>query len=112
MRAFGSRAGMVAVAIIMLSTAASAGTRTAQYGAPFCETLPSFRAFLAAITERDEDAAAKLEGCVWFKPGVTVEALKDYADFSGGYHVVQIRKRGNGAFVDGYVLGNDLEEAP
>jgi len=111
MRSFGSRAGMVAVAI-MLSTAASAETRTAQYGAPFCETLTSFRAFLTAIASRDEGAAAKLEGCVWFKAGVKVEVLKDYADFGGGYHVVQIRKRGNGAFVDGYVLSNDLEDVP
>ncbi len=91
---------MVSLAVI-LSTAASAENRTAQCGAPFCETQTSFRAFLAAITARDEDAAAKLEGCVWFKAGVKVEALKDYADFGGGYHVVQIRKRGNGAFVDG-----------
>ncbi len=111
MRGFGGRAGIVALGII-LSTAALAETRTAQYGAPFCETLTSFRAFLTAITARDEDAAAKLDGCVWFKAGVKVEVLKDYPDFGGGYHVVQIRKRGNGAFVDGFVPSNDLEDVP
>jgi len=111
MRGFGGLARIVAL-VLILSTTASAETRTAQYGAPFCETLTSFRAFLTAIAARDEDAAAKLDGCVWFKAGVKVEVLRDYADFGGGYRVMQIRKHGNGAFVDGYVLSNDLEDVP
>ena len=90
---------------------ASAETRTAQYGAIFCETLPSFRSVIAAMLARDEAAASHLDDCTFLKTGVRVEVLRKLADLGPGSRIVAVRVYGNGTSVDGYTLSNDLDDA-
>lgn len=95
----------------MITCPAAAETRTAQYGAPFCESFASFQAFVHDIVTHREDLTADLDGCVWFKPGVLVERLGGCGTV-GGAAVERIRKRGNGAVVEGFTLAEDLVEVP
>ena len=90
---------------------AAAETTTSQYGAPFCKVLASFRSLIAAMLARDEAAAAHLDDCVFLKPGVRVEVLRNLADLGAGTRIVAVRVYGNGTSVDGYTLSNDLDDA-
>ncbi len=46
---------------------------------------------------------------MWLKGGVRLEILKDFAEFGGPVHVVQVRVFGNGTSVDGYTLSSVVE---
>ena len=90
---------------------ATAETRVARYGAPFCETLASFRSLIAAMLARDEAAAAHLDDCTFWKPGVRADVLRQLADLGHGTRIVAVRMYGNGSSMDGFTLSSDIEEA-
>ena len=102
---------LAAVALAAATTSASAETVTSKYGAPFGEVLASFRSLIAAMLARDEAAAAHLDDCVFLKPGVRVEVLKNLAELGSGSRIVAVRVYGNGTSVDGYTLSNDVDDA-
>ncbi len=107
------RSFLAATALACLWTGPSiAETRTALFGAPFCTTRESLRTLINAMVARNESAAVGLDDCLFFKPGVKVEILKVTDEPIIGFRVVQIRKRGNGEFVDGYTMSNDLIVMP
>ena len=88
-----------------------ADTHTGPLGAMFCETLPSLRSLIAAMTARDEVAAAHLDDCVFLKSGVRVEVLRDLAQIGTSARIVTVRVYGNGTSVDGYTLDTNLGDA-
>lgn len=98
------------MALVLASSPALAGEQyVGPLGAPWCEKLPSLKLYMDAMLAQDTAALEPLQDCVWLKPGVRVEILRDYADFGTGRHVVQVRVFGNGASVDGYSMSNALD---
>lgn len=106
-----ARAVLAALVMAAATSSASADTITSQYGAPFCEVLASFRSLIAAMMARDEAAAAHLDDCVFLKPGVRVQVLRNLAELGPDARIVAVRVYGNGTSVDGFTLSSDVDDA-
>ena len=101
--------GVAVLAVALTAGSATAETRTAQYGALFCRTLPPLKLLIAAMIARDEAATADLDDCTSLKPGVRLDVLGEVADLGAGQSIIRIHFHGNGSSLDGYTLNNDVE---
>ena len=106
-----ARAGLVLAALCMGFPTAQAETRTAQYGAVFCEDLPSLHRFITGLLTPGTPFDERPDRCEMLKPGVPLDVLRDVAAIDDRHSIVAVRVHGGGGMVHGFTLNIDVEDA-
>ena len=102
---------LAAAAVAMAPVTAQAETRTARYGAVFCEDALLLREFMIQMLERVKPFSERPDRCEMLKPGLPLDVLRVVGDLDREHRIIAVRVHGSGGEVDGYTLSTNVEDA-
>ena len=102
---------LAAAAITTASFPVQAETRTARYGAVFCEDSLSLREFMIQMLGRAKPFDERPDRCEVLKPGLSLDVLRVIGDLDSEHRIIAVRVHGSGGMVDGYTLSTNVEDA-